>query len=477
MRSPAPSLFSSAPLRRSDLSGAKVTVMGLGLFGGGRGLAEFLVRSGADVLVTDLKDEKALAPSIEPLRGLPIRWVLGRHRDEDFLGADRVFVNPAVPRELPLLWSCRAKGIPLDTEMNLFLKLARGRLCGVTGSNGKTTTTSLIGAMVRKAFPRTWLGGNLGRSLLDQVDEIGERDWVILELSSFQLEDMAPLARRPEISLITGLSPNHLNRHGTYENYLAAKRVILDGSGDAVINGDDCRARSWGASIGRRVTYFGRAGSILPRAAGVWVSGDAVEHSAGGRRRALFERRDLRLAGRFNLINAAGAAAASLLAGCGAGAIVEAAREFAPIEHRLEVVREVAGVRFYNDSKATTPESTLCALEALGPDVILIAGGSDKGTGFKKLGHGLARRTRGVVLIGQTAPRIRDAIREAHGSVPTVEARSLAEAVQAAYRLARSTGSHVALSPACASFDMFSHFEERGRRFKEIVAGLEAGEP
>jgi UDP-N-acetylmuramoylalanine--D-glutamate ligase len=445
--------------------------MGLGLFGGGRGLTEFLCRSGADVTVTDLRDAATLAPSVAALEGLPVRWVLGEHREEDFLGADTVFVNPAVPRENPLVVRCRERGIELDTEMNLFFKLCRGRICAVTGSNGKTTTTALAGAMLRRAFATTRVGGNIGVSLLGEVEEIGPEDWVVLELSSFQLEDLAALARRPEVALVTNLSPNHLNRHGTYAAYLAAKRVILEGRGWAVLNGDDALTRSWAAGTGRRVCYFGRAAVARPRARGVWFEGDEVAFAAGATRRVLFTRADIALKGDFNLVNAAGAAAAAIAAGCPPTDVLGAVREFRPIEHRLELVRELDGVEFYNDSIATTPESTLCAIAALGPEMVVIAGGSDKGSSFAPLARALARRTRGVVLLGATAPRIAAALFDARAGIPVRRAGTLEEAVHAARELARP-GDRVVLSPACASFDMFTHFGERGRRFKEIVAGL-----
>lgn len=445
--------------------------MGLGLFGGGQGLTEFLCRSGASVTVTDLRDSGTLRPALEALRDYRINWVLGKHREQDFLEADIVFVNPAVPREAPLVGLCRDRGVPLETEMNLFFKLCRGKICGLTGSNGKTTTTCLAGEIFRQAFPRTLVGGNLGVSLLNKVERIRPEDWVVLELSSFQLEDLVPIKRRPDISVVTNLSPNHLNRHGTYERYLAAKKVILGGPGHAVLNGDDTVVRSWGSATGRRITYFGRSGAVRPRARGVWLTGDEVRICEGDRQRQLFTRSDTRLAGNFNMINAAGAAAAALAAGCSPTNVLEGIRGFRPIEHRLEFVREHDGVTFFNDSVATTPESTLCAIEALGPDVIVIAGGSDKGSSFRHLGRTLARRTQGVVLIGQTATKILDALRDAHAKIPMVPAESLEQAVDAARKLARP-GDRVVLSPACASYDMFTHFDQRGKLFKQIVGEL-----
>jgi UDP-N-acetylmuramoylalanine--D-glutamate ligase len=204
-------MFSKIIQSRSWYRDKKVTVVGLGAFGGGAGVARFLDSVGARVTVTDLKTDSELGSQRAELAELDIRWILGEHRDEDLLEADLVVLNPAVPRGKPLVERCRAAGVPLETEMNLFFKHCRGRICAITGSNGKTTTTSLAGEMARRRWPGLRVGGNIGLSLLPQVDEFGEDDWVILELSSFQLDDLASLARRPAISVITNLSENHIN--------------------------------------------------------------------------------------------------------------------------------------------------------------------------------------------------------------------------------------------------------------------------
>jgi UDP-N-acetylmuramoylalanine--D-glutamate ligase len=476
-------IFSPDPLATEDLAGLRITVMGLGLFGGGAGLAECLCSAGARVTVTDLAGEKKLAPTLDALRGLPIRFVLGEHREEDFLGADMVFVNPAVPRKAPLVRLCRERGIRLETEMNLFFKLCPGRICAVTGSNGKTTTTRLIGEILAAEFPGTLVGGNLGKCLLSEVSRIEPRDRVILEMSSFQLEDLASIGRRPEVSLVTNVSPNHLDRHGTYEAYIEAKKVILERSDRAagagasaeavVLCADDPLVRSWSASTPRRVSYYGRAAAGLPADPGAWVlpGGDVVARGLDGGAAGivrLFDAGDLRLRGEFNLINAAGAAAASFLFGASAEGILEGVRRFRPIPHRLELVHEEEGIEFYNDSIATTPESVICALEALGPRVVLIAGGSDKGSSFAELGRAIARRAISLILIGKMAPAIRRAVEAASPSIPVHDESTLESAVRKARAIARP-GDRVVLSPACASFDMFANFEDRGNRFTRLV--------
>lgn len=449
--------------------------MGLGLFGGGKGVTEFLCQHGARVTVTDKRSAEVLEPMLAALSHLPLRWVLGEHKEEDFTGADLVIANPAVPRDANLLRLCQERGIPLETEMNLFFKHCAGRICAITGSNGKTTTTSLVGAMATRRWPGTRIGGNLGKSLLPEVASIRPDEWVILELSSFQLEDMAPLERRPEISVITNLSPNHLDRHQTYERYLDAKREIL-GRGShpnvAVLNAEDAMARSW-SRLRPSTFFFGRTARALPRHDGAWIDSERGEVllASRGEVSTLFPVRELSLAGRFNLMNAAGAGAAAAAMGVDPSQIREAVRDFRAVEHRLEPVREHEGISYLNDSIATTPESTIAALEALGPNIVLICGGSSKGCSFHALGQVISRKARGVVLLGQTAEALHASIPRQPRGPEVRRATGLEDAVLKARAMA-SPGYRVILSPACPSYDMFVNFVERGRRFKEIVLRL-----
>src|SRR2546427_259568 len=304
-------MFTAAIEPLSALEGRKVTVMGLGLFGGGKGVTEFVCKHAAKVTVTDKRSAEVLEPMLAALFHLPIRWVLDEHREEDFTGADLLIAKPAVPRDSDFLKLCQRGGVPLETEMNLFFKYCSGRICAVTGSNGKTTTTSLIGAMAAGHWPDIRVGGNLGKSLLPEVESIHPDEWVVLELSSFQLEDMACLERRPEISVITNLSPNHLDRHRTYARYLSAKREILAPGRPpnvAVLNGEDSITRSWGDQ--RPSTFFfGRTGRVTPTHDGAWIDSERGDVLLSRNRGliSLFPVRELSLAGNFNLMNAAGA--------------------------------------------------------------------------------------------------------------------------------------------------------------------------
>ncbi|MBI4563574.1 MAG: UDP-N-acetylmuramoyl-L-alanine--D-glutamate ligase [Planctomycetes bacterium] len=450
------------------LKGARVTVMGLGMFGGGVGAARFLAARGARVLVTDLRPEEALRESIESLNPYHVELRLGGHQNEYFSGADWVLVNPAVPPDSP--WLKRARAI--DTEMNLFLKLCRARaVVGITGSNGKTTTTALIGEVLRRGPRRTWVGGNIGGSLLERVDEIGSDDLVVLELSSFQLEHADAIERSPRVAVVMNLTPNHLDRHGTMERYAAAKRAIVAHQGPddwKVLNADDPVVSGFRAPS--RTATFSLRGDADVRAAG-----ERIEWRLPGGSGAL-DVSTRRLPGTFNLQNMAAATAASRLAfpeweGWEA-AVRDALIAFPGVEHRLEFVVERGGVKYYNDSIATNPDSTLAALDTLPGPFVLIAGGYDKKLPFEALGRRIAEKVRAAVLLGQTADAIAAAI--GPGATQILRGRSFDEAVALAVQAARK-GDTVLLSPACASFDMFRNFAERGRRFKELVQSTEPG--
>ena len=436
------------PLIRTapELKGRRVTVMGLGLFGGGVGVARFLCKAGARVVVTDQKSEHDLREAVADLQGFPAELHLGGHREEDFRDADLVIVNPAVPASSPWLAKARA----LDTEMNLFWKLCPARTrVGITGSNGKTTTTTLVGEVLGLGPRRAWVGGNIGRSLLENLEEIRPDDLVVLELSSFQLENLGALKQSPQVAAVLNLTPNHLDRHGTFEAYAAAKRQIVEhqsGADAKILNANDALVRGFASPS--RTLLFSRE---TLAAEGLDVS----------RRK---------LPGTFNLENMAAAAlVAREAAGSWPGwkaACEQVFNSFPGVEHRLEFVAEKGGVKYYNDSKATDPEATVAALSTLEGPFVLILGGFDKKTPFDLLAREVAARpVRAVVLMGQTAPAIEAALRSQDRVPEILRAASMAEATAVAAR----PGETVLLSPACASWDMYRNFTERGRAFKDLV--------
>ncbi len=431
--------LSSRP-RIHEWSDRRVTLMGLGRHGGGMGAARFLADQGASVTISDAAEASALSTAIGALAGVPIQAMhFGGHDERDFRSAEIVVVNPAVRPDHPCLRVAREAGARLTSEIELFLERCPARVIGVSGSNGKSTTATMLAEILRSEGLRTWLGGNIGGSLLDQLDQMRAGDWVVLELSSFQLAHLNRGTPLPEISVITNCTPNHLDWHGTFAEYAAAKRRLLECSA-VVLNADDPVTGKWcGGGIGAT-----HAGWDLGRIPKLLVPGEHNRH------------------------NAACAAAAAELVGVIEETIGRTLAGFGGLEHRIEWVAEVNGLRFYNDSKATSPSATMAALAAIDGPVWLLAGGASKGTSFNDLAAAAVERTRGVAVFGQAGDLLRSSIRARDANHPAHGCETLAAALP--WCVERSnTGDAILLSPACASFDQFDGFEDRGRRFVEMV--------
>jgi UDP-N-acetylmuramoylalanine--D-glutamate ligase len=464
----------------SDLRGKRVVIFGVGHFGGQIEAARFMCRAGARVLATDLKPREKLEEALHALAGEPIEWRLGEHREEDLRGADLVVVSPAVPKSSPFLALLRRERIATTTEMNLTAARLRAPIFAVTGSNGKSTTTALLGKIVEAAGLRAFVGGNIGRPLLNELDRIGPEDRAVLELSSFQLEDLREAGGvRPRLAIVTNITPNHLDRHGTIEEYAAAKRTIVEGQEPedvAALNRDDPRVLAFAAHTRARVVTFGLEAAFPGE--GSFVAGGRIAfRDAAGRAVDVLDAAALRLRGRHNLMNALAVAAAALAAGLPREAVARGLAEFEGIPDRLEVVLERRGVRYVNDTKATTPEAAIAALEAFSPPIVLIAGGQDKGMDARGLVRAIVARAEAALVIGKVREPLAAAIAEARGPAasPAVKAcASLEEAFAEAVRAARP-GATVLLSPAYASYDMFASYEERGERFRALARGLGEG--
>jgi UDP-N-acetylmuramoylalanine--D-glutamate ligase len=454
--------------------------MGLGLFGGGVGAARFFATHGAHVTVTDKRSETDLKPSIEALRGLPIRYVLGKHEVQDFRGADVVVVNPGVPPDSPLVTMARGAGAQIEHAMNLLFKLtAKNPKLGVTGSNGKSTTTALLGEMVKLHDPRTLIGGNIGKCLLGEAEHVAAGVPIVVELSSFMLEGLRELRTSPNVSIVTNLSPNHLDRHGTMEAYVKAKQNIIEfqSSKDfAVLNADDPALKDWHQYTQARVVRF--SVEREPDGDAAFLDRGKLVLRMGRVEEAVALRQTLRLPGQHNVANALAASAAALALGVKPWQIAEALSTFTGLPHRLEMVaRSPKAVTFYNDSIATTPESAICALASFDGPITLIAGGYDKGSPFDELGLAIARKARRLILLGTTAPKIEEAVLRAsreimHGPM-ILHARDLEHASELAAHDALP-GEAVLLSPACASYDMFRNFQERGELFRVLARKMAA---
>ena len=430
-----------------ELAGRRVTVVGLGRFGGGVGATRWLAGQGARVTVSDAAPPEKLADSIRQLDGLDVALHLGGHDEADFLDAELLVVSPAVPPEMLLLKAARAAGVPCTTEINLFLQRCRAPVAGITGTVGKSTTTAMLGEILARRFT-AHVGGNIGRSLLGQLDAIRPDHVVVLELSSFQLEALPRVGISPHVAVVTNLLPNHLDRHGTMDAYAAAKRNIFafQKPSDVLVLNRDCPVTSqWAAGAAGRVEWF----------------------EAGG------EPFDLIVPGRHNQINAQAAWTAAEAFGAAREDASAALLEFAGLPHRLKFLAERDGVRYYNDSKCTTPQGAEVALDAFEPRrAIILLGGYDKQVSFDSLGAAAAARAKGVVALGATARQIVAAV-EAHraGELPRVERAGDFPSAVAAARALAGPGDVVLLSPACASYDMFTNYEERGDRFAALVTG------
>ena len=397
-----------------------------------------------------------LAESLEQLKDLPVTMRLGGHDPGDLDDCDLLVVSPAVPKERSeFVQEAIARGIPLTSEMNLFIERCPARrIIGVTGSAGKSTTTAMLGSVLEAAHQAgalgpVWVGGNIGQSLLADLPRMRPDDLVVLELSSFQLEDLASLPWSPGLSVITNIQPNHLDRHIKMEAYIAAKLNIVrfQKRGDIVF------VHRRDEELARRVAEL-RAESRLERFAFD----------------PLFAR-DLRVSGQHNRDNAAAAVAVARTLGISDGIIAGGLSSFAGLPHRLEFVACHKGVRYFNDSKSTTPESSCIALEAFEEPVVILVGGGDKGVSFEKLGRRLAARAKAVVCYGQTGRTLFQEVSRHVRDAPAARV-VLAEGFEDAVRQAAASaeaGDVVVLSPACNSFDMFANYEQRGERFRQLV--------
>jgi UDP-N-acetylmuramoylalanine--D-glutamate ligase len=450
------------PDDRYNFAGKKVLVMGLGRFGGGVDCAEFAARAGAKVIVTDSAPAEKLSDSIDKLKEFSdIEFHLGSHDPDDFRQTDIIIANPAVPDDNEFLEIARRNNKFITSQINIFFELCPAQIVGITGANGKSTTTALTAHLLRNtSIENVWLSGNIGNQpLLTILDKIKADDLVVLELSSFQLESMAQIAKAPNVALLTNLTPNHLDRHGTFENYCAAKENIFkyqklndNCSAVSIFNAEDKIAAQWFEKFNKD------SGRICIR----FSSGDVSKDI----------RDSFTLPGRANLSNLAAAIAIVRHFGIDDEQIKKSLPEFKPLPHRLEFIAEINGVSWYNDSIATTPQSAIAALEAFDQPKIIIAGGYDKNLPFDELGQKIAASAKAAILLGQTAAKIESAIQlSPQIGVKIQIVNSLSEAVQSATRLA-APGDVVLLSPACASYDMFENFQQRGQEFTKLVQGL-----
>jgi UDP-N-acetylmuramoylalanine--D-glutamate ligase len=437
------------------LSGTKALVVGMKK--SGVASAELLVREGAEVRVTDLKPLEELGEARELLGRLEIPFA--RQTPEVFEGCDLIVLSPDVPADLAPLVEARRRGVRVMGEVELAAPFLKGETIGITGSNGKTTTTSLVGHMLREAGVPVQVGGNIGRPVTAMVESSRADGWNVLELSSFQLETIAEF--RAHIALGLNVTGNHLDRHHTFENYAAAKGRLFEtqlGGDFAVLNAEDPVCVGYAERTAATAQWFSSRREVWP---GASLRGDDLVLDG----RVLMPAGEIPIRGRHNVENVLAAAIAAARAGVKPEAIAAAVRTFQAVEHRLEFVRRVSGIDFYNDSKATSVDATLKALDAFAGGVWVILGGKDKGLDYSPLRAPVEAKARAVLLIGAAAAKIAGQL---EGAAPLVDSRTLDAAI--AYAYARSQpGDTILLAPACASFDQFKSFEHRGEVFKQIV--------
>ena len=443
-----------------DYNRKRVTIAGLGHFGGNVAAARWLTERGATVVVTDKADAAKLAEPLAALAGLPIRYRLGGHDEADFTSADLIVASPAVAPSNPYLAAARAAGVPITTEICLFVRECPATVVGVTGTKGKSTTASMLAAML--VGTRTvWLGGNIGKSLLLDLPNIKPADVVVLELSSFMLEYLGAMQWSPAVALVTMLAPDHLDWHGSYEAYVAAKMNLLrfQKPGDVTLfNAESAElTRQVKALVGPAVPAEApSAGTAGPASRTLGYTLDSAPPFALG------------VPGRHNQLNAQGAFAAARLMGVTWDAAQVALARFEALPHRLALVHEADGVRWYDDSIATVPEAAVAALQAFPPGtVVQIVGGSDKGLDIAPMVQPLAETAKAALCIGQTGQAVAAALRSA-GATCVCECGTLEQAVAAARDIARP-GDVVLLSTGFASYGQFDNFQQRGDRFAALA--------
>ena len=451
-----------------ELRNQRVLVVGLGKSGVASAL--FLAERGARVAVSDAKSPEQLREEIPVLLDHGISVETGQHGERTFRDQDLIVVSPGVPFDVPQLVHARERGIPVIGEIELAARFLKGRIVAITGSNGKTTTTTLAGEIISAGGQQALVGGNIGTPAITFVDRATDDTWVVLEVSSFQLETIETF--HPHIAVVLNVTPDHLDRHHTFENYVAAKARIFENqrAGDfAVLNADDERCVTMASGAKAAVRWFSRLKEV---SSGAFVSdGQIVWRDESGQRTIVLVS-EIQLKGAHNVENALAGVCVGMLAGVEPAAIRRSVAEFKAVEHRLEFVATVRGVDYYNDSKATNVDATIKALESFPGRIHLILGGKDKGSDYSVLNDLLRERVKRVYTIGAAAAKIESQVR----GTEVLSAGTLEAAVRRASEAAEP-GDIVLLAPACASFDQFESYEHRGRSFKDLVRQLAGRKP
>lgn len=472
--------------------------MGLGLLGGGAAITKWLAKQGAKITVTDLKTKKELKDSLAKLKGLKIKYVLGRHRETDFKKAGLIIQNPAVPADSKYLKIARESNVPIENEASLFFKIAsKDLIIGITGTRGKSTTTALIYQIFKKKYPYALYGGNIKTSLLFEIIDKIKRDPVVLELSSFQLENLSEAKISPHLAAITNILPDHLNRYKNLNEYIRAKSNIFQFQTQedfAILNLDNPLTKKIGKEIVSRRYWFSK--KYLREQNGAFLSSGWIVFRQNGQETKVLNAKDITLPGVHNLENILAAVAAAMIYQVPARFIRKAILEFKGVSGRLELIKITKSVKFYNDTTATIPEATIAALVTLGrlkipagslpaqadgpaclrrqavggKKIVLICGGTDKNLNFKKLAPQIKKYCKAVILLpGAATVKLQKELKRI--GVKWLETDSMRAAVKRAYQSAKKNDI-VLLSPAAASFGLFKNEFDRGEQFVKAVKNL-----
>ena len=447
-----------------ELKNKRVLVVGLGR--SGVASAFFLQEHGAKVIVSDSKSEAQLQSEVPALLDRGISIEAGRHGERTFRDQDLIVVSPGVPSDQPQLQQARTLGIPVIGEVELAFRFLQGKVLAITGSNGKTTTTTLVGEILAMSGRKTLVGGNIGTPVISLAGHSTPESMVVLEVSSFQLESIEQF--RPWIAAVLNITPDHLDRHHTFQAYADAKARIFENqktSDFAILNADDPACVALKDKVKGSLLWFSRKQRVET---GTFVQDGQIIFRQNGQEQPVLSRADIELKGEHNLENVLAAVAMTMVAGCVPQQVRQAVKEFRAVEHRLELVATINGVTFYNDSKATNVDATMKALESFPAHIHIILGGKDKDSDYSALIPLLRERVKRVYLIGAAADKI---AAQVQNSTAVVRSGTLERAVHQAFDAAKP-GDVVLLAPACASFDQFENYEHRGRVFKELVQSL-----
>ena len=462
-----------------DLKDKRITIMGLGLNQGGLGVARFLAKAGAKIFITDLKTEEELGPSLEKLKDFDVKYILGRHLEEDFINTDMIIQNPAVPHNSKYLKIARKHKIPIKTDLDLFFQLCPSKnIIAVAGTKGKSTVSQLIYHIFKEAQKDAILAGNIGISVLDILEKINPQTWLILEISTWQMEGIRNRKFRPQTAVLTNILPDHLDRYPYFEKYAQSEKLIFKyqrPNDNLVINFDNKETRQIKKEIHSKTYWFSAKEKIKP---GCYLKNDKLIFQSGEYKTTFAKISDLLLPGLHNLENILAASTVSFIHNIPGNIILKALKNFPGIPYRLEFIGEVRGIKFYNDTCATTPEATLAALRSFTEQpVILFLGGKDKKLNYENFGEAIGKNKeiKKIILLQHpdydASLKILSALKKHLDSEKIILTSSLKVGVEAALQQAQANDL-VLLSPAAASFGMFENEFDRGDQFNKIVKNL-----